>query len=51
MDEKRHILEIRYDSLKYGSTQTGNSYEDIVVQCIQWLKNKLGIRVVLVKSF
>lgn len=43
MDEKRHILEIRYDSLKYGSTQTGNSYEDIVVQCIQWLKNKLGI--------
>lgn len=44
VDEKHNLLEIRYDALKYGSTQTGNSYEDIVVQCIDWLKNTLKLK-------
>lgn len=42
-DIEANVSEIRYDAFKYGSTLAGNNYEEIVNQCIEWLKDKLGI--------
>lgn len=39
------ILEIRYDAMKYGSTGiiTTDGYEQLVTDCITWLRKKLRI--------
>lgn len=42
INSEKKILEIRYDSTKYNNQFDSMTYENIVSDCIDWLKTKAG---------
>lgn len=49
INKDKNILEIRYDSTKYNSQFDNMSYEKLVLDCVEWLKDKLGLKIFLCK--
>lgn len=49
INSENHILEIRYDSTRYNNNGlvSNDAYENMVNDCISWIKNELGIDIYL----
>lgn len=43
IDTTINMLEVRYDSMRYGEQFDNEAYAKIVITCIEWIKDNLGI--------